>query len=177
MPSYLQKRRRRWYAIMEIPKALRDPIGKPRFVKSLETDSRTVAERRVMPIVTAWKKEIATARNEPVDDDAAFFRRALRNAKTEEQRQSILDQIDYAAWDIGAVNVDNIGDRPSSDPEAQRFYAEATGQLVSFTEHLDEWLTTSHATAKTRDMQRSDVKRFAAKFPMVQGVTKPEVRR
>ncbi len=178
MPSYLQKRRRRFYAVLEIPKALRPQFGnKPRFVQSLETDSRTVAERRVMPVVVAWKKEIATARNEPVDDDAAYWRRALRNAKTEEQRQTILEQIDYAAWDIGALNVDQIGERPSSDPEARRFYASATGQLVSFTEHLDEWLATSRATAKTQDMQRFDVKRFAAKFAIVQDVTRPEVRR
>ncbi len=91
MPSYLQKRRRRWYAVLEIPKSLRPRFhGKVRFVQSLETDSQTVAERRVMPVVVAWKKEIATARNEPVDDDAAYWRRALRNAKTEEQRQLIL---------------------------------------------------------------------------------------
>ena len=133
--------------------------------------------RRVMPVVVAWKKEIATARNEPVDDDAAYWRRALRNAKTEEQRQLILERIDYAAWDIGAINVENIGDPPSSDPEARRFYFSATGQLVPFTEHLHEWLSTSRATAKTQDMQRSDVKRFAAKFAMVQDVTRPEVRR
>ena len=178
MPSYLQKRRRRWYAVLEIPKALRPHFGnKPRFVQSLETDSRTVAERRVLPVVVAWKKEIAAARNEPVDDDAAFWRRALRNAKTEEQRQTILMEIDYAAWDIGAVNVDNVGDPPSSDPEARRFAAIATGALVQLTEHLDEWMATSRATAKTQDMQSSDVRRFAAKFPTVQDVTRPEVRR
>ena len=178
MASYLQKRRRRWYAVLEIPKALRPHFGnKPRFVQSLETDSRTVAERRVLPVVVAWKKEIAAARNEPVDDDAAYWRRTLRNAKTEEQRQAILMQIDYAAWDIGAINVENIGDPPSNDPEAQQFYASATGQLVPFTEHLDEWLSTSRATAKTKDMQRSDVKRFAREFKMVQDVARPEVRR
>ncbi len=130
-----------------------------------------------MPVIVAWKKEIATARNEPVDDDAAYWRRTLRNAKTEEQRQSILEQIDYAAWDIGAINVENIGDKPSSDPEARLFHASATGQLVSFTENLDEWLSTSRATAKTQDMWRSDVKRFAREFQMVQDVTRPEVRR
>jgi integrase len=178
MPSYLQKRRRRWYAVLEIPAAIRPRFGdKPRFVQSLETDSRTVAERRVLPVVVAWKKEIATARNEPPDDDAAFWRRALRNAKTDEQRRTMLEGIEYAAWDIGATNVENIGDPPSSDPEARRFYASATGQLVQFTEHLDEWLSTSHATAKTQDMQRSDVKRFAAEFQTVQDVSRPEVRR
>ena len=130
-----------------------------------------------MPVVVAWKGEIATARNEPVDDDATYWRRALRNAKTEEQRQSILEQIDMAAWDIGAINVDQIGQPPSSDPEAGRFYASAIGALVPISEHLDEWLTTSRVTAKTQDMQRSDVQRFAARFAMVQDVTRSEVRR
>ena len=116
MPSwnYLQKRRRRWYAIMEIPVALRTHFRKPRFVQSLESECRTVAERRVLPVVAGWKKEIAAARNEPVDDDAAYWRRALRNARDEEHRQSILEQIDCAAWDIGAINVENIGDAPPS---------------------------------------------------------------
>ncbi len=142
MPSYLQQRRRRWYAILEIPAALRPHFGKHRFVKCLETESRIVAQRRVGPIIAAWRSEIARARQEP-DDDAAYWRRALRNAKTEEQRQSILMGIEYAAWDIGAINVENIGDPPTSNPEARRFYASATGQLVTFTEHLDEWLATA----------------------------------
>ncbi len=197
MPSYLQKRRRRWYAILEIPKALRPHFSnKPRFVQSLETESHTVAERRVLQVVAAWKKEIATARNEP-DDIVAWqpdfvvrgrsfprppvsanaLRRALQNAKSEEQRQTILDEIEEAAHWIGAVNVDQIGQAPSSDPEAQRFYATATGALIPFSEHLDEWLTTSRVTTKTQDMQRSDVQRFAAKFAMVQDVIRPEVRR
>ncbi len=79
MPTYLQKRVNRWYAVLEIPVALRSLFGKPRFVQSLETESRAVAERRVLPVVSAWKKEIATARDEPVDDDAAYWRRRLRN--------------------------------------------------------------------------------------------------
>ena len=110
MPSYLQKRRRRWYAVHEIPKALRPQFGKPRFVQSLETESRTVAERRVLQVVAGWKGQIATARNEP-DDIVAWssdlgFRgenysisanaslRALRNAKTKKEREMILEGID-----------------------------------------------------------------------------------
>ena len=177
MPTYLQKRVNRWYAVLEIPAALRSRFGKPRFVQSLETESRTVAERRVLPVVLAWKKDIATAKGEPVDDDAAFWRRSLRNARDKKHRQSILEQIDYAAWGIGAINVDNIGDQPSSDPEARQFYASATGQLVNLTEHLDEWLSTSSATAKTQDMHRSVVKSFAREFQLVQDVARPEVRR
>jgi len=41
-------------------------------------------------------------------------------------------QIDDAAWDVGAVNVENIGDNPFNDPEAREFYACATRQLERF---------------------------------------------
>ncbi len=187
MPSYLQKRRRRWYAILEIPKALRPHFGnKPRFVQSLETESRTVAERRVLQVVAGWKRGIAAARGEGEDDgdmwhqmtpsrrgrpkppvSAKALWRALRTAETEEQKDWIKHQIEDLADDIGG----------SKDPDAVRFYSIAHGSLVSFSEHLDEWLTTSRVTAKTQDMQRSDVQRFAAKFAMVQDVTRPEVRR
>ena len=198
MPSYLQKRRRRWYAIMEVPKPLRQSIGRPRFVQSLETESRTLAEQRVWPVVAAWKREIAKAKGEPDDifawqaskkvgREGRYFSqppvsanallRALNNAKDDEHRQLILEQIIDAADDIGAINVENIGDPPSSDPEAQRFYARATGQLVDFTEYLDEWLSTSRATAKTQDMHRSVVNRLAHEIQLVQDVTRPEVRR
>lgn len=162
---------------MEIPAALRSSFGKPRFVQSLKTDSRNIAERRVLPVILAWKNDIAAARNEPVVDDAMHLLRALRNAKTKEQRQLIQHEIDDKAYWIGAINVDNVGDDPTSNPEAQLFHARATGHLVNFTEHLEEWLDTSQATAKTKDMQHSDIKRFATKFAMVQDVSRPEVRR
>ncbi len=175
---YLLQRGRHWHAIMEIPEPLRSHFGKRRFMVTLGTDSQRIAELRAAKHVAAWKKQIAEAKGSPVEiDDAAYWRRTLRNAKTEEQRQSILEQIDMAAWDIGAINVENIGEPPSEDPEAVSFYFRATGALVPFTEHLDEWLATSRATIKTQDMQRSDVKRFAAKFPIAQEVTRPEVRR
>ena len=100
MPTYLQKRRRLWYAILEIPEAVRPLIGKRRYLQSLNTDSRTIAERRVLPIIFAWRSEITKALEQP-NDDAAFFRRSLRNAKTTEHKHSILEQIDMAAWKIG----------------------------------------------------------------------------
>jgi integrase len=178
MPAYLQKRRRKWYAVLEVPDAVRKQLGgKPRFVKSLDTDSLTVAQRRVSPVVTAWKQQIAGVKGERIDDDAAYWRKALRNAKTEEERQSILERIMEAADYIGSITVENIGDDPSSSPEAQRFYANAVGWRTPFAEHLSEWQSASRATQKTKDMQKADVNRFAAKFPMVQDVTRPEVRR
>lgn len=109
--------------------------------------------------------------------DAEFWRRALREAKTEADRNTIEEQIQMIAWDIGAANVENIGDNPSSDPTAQRFYAEATGARVPTTEHLDEWIKSLQVKPKTAAMRRATIERLGKKFATVQDVTRPEVRR
>ena len=133
---------------MEIPKAYRQRFGKPRFVQSLETESRSVAERRVLPVVSRWKKDIATAKGEPVEEDAAYFRRRLRNAKSDSERESILERIDHEADEIG-YSLADIGVAPSKVPEAVDFFNRATGNFTPFTELLDEWLSTSRATLRT----------------------------
>jgi integrase len=176
MPSYLQKRRRRWYAVVEIPKPLRPRFGgKPRFVQTLETDSLAVAQRRALPIVAVWQRRIAEARGEPPADDAAFFRRALRNATSDTDRATIMEQIEAHAEAVGAEKVEHIGQAPSAAPEARAFYGAATAS--SFGDHLDDWLAGSRVTAKTKDMQKADVRRFASAFPTVAAVDKPGVKR
>jgi hypothetical protein len=62
MPKYLEQRRRLWYAVLDVPKLLRQAIGKRRFVQSLETDSLHEAESVVQPIIHGWKLEISGAR-------------------------------------------------------------------------------------------------------------------
>ncbi len=173
---YLLWRGHHWHAVLEIPKPLRSHFGKRRFMVTLETDSQRIAERRAAKHVAAWKRQITEAKGGPVEvDDAAYWRRALRNAKTEEERRMILMGIDETAYWIGAVNVDQ-GQSPFRSPEAGDYYARATGARTPFAEHLDEWLATSRATVKTQDMQRSDVMRFAGEFPIVQEVKRREVK-
>lgn len=177
MPTYIQKRRRRWYAVLEVPKPLRKQFGKPRFVQSLETETRSVAERRVLPIVAEWKREIASARNEPIEDDAAFLARQLRVARTEAKRFAIQEKIESEAWDIGSVNVDEVGQPSTSNSEARSFAAEAYGSRESFTAYLEEWLGASGFTEKTKDMYRSAVLKFGREFRSVSDVSRKEVRR
>ena len=151
----IELRHRTYFAYLDVPIDVRKRMGRRVFRQTLQTDSRSVAKRRAAPLVVQWKAEIERAREEPNHNDARFWRDALRRAKTEEQRQSILEQIDYAAWDIGAVNVENIGEAPSSDPEARRFYAEAIGALLPTTEHLDEWIGSLQVKDKTAKMRRA----------------------
>ena len=56
------------------------------------------------------------------------------------------------------------------------FFKRATGQLTDTLEHLEPWLSRQNIEPKTIDMKRSDVKRFAAKFPVVQQVARKDVR-
>jgi integrase len=60
--QYLEKRRRRYYAVLEVPKDLRKTLGKARFVQSLKTDSLALAERLKWPVINAWKLQIERAR-------------------------------------------------------------------------------------------------------------------
>ena len=102
LPPFIQKRYKRYYAVLEIPKALRQPYpgkqpGKSlaRLLRSLQTDSLTVAERRAGAVVAAWRSEFARLRNE--GDDAFFYRRRLQKAKTDAERQQVLSEIELAA--------------------------------------------------------------------------------
>ncbi len=184
---YLEKRRRRWYAVLEIPKSKREHFkDKARFVKSLGTEDLRVARSEVWRVVDAWKRMLEPEYewgNDVYGDpryDPTLWARDLKEAKAsgdEKRVQLLLEEIDAEAYDIGATNVPQVGMAPTSDPEAARYYFTATGQIVKITEHLDEWLSTSQVTAKTKDMQRSDVERFAARFPEVDDVHRPEVRR
>ncbi len=81
------------------------------------------------------------------------------------------------AWDIGATNVDQIGQAPSSDPEAQRFYAEATGAHIPTTEHLDEWIGSLQVKDKTAKMRRATIGKLGEKFPILNDISRKEVRR
>ena len=49
----------------------------------------------------------------------------------------------------------------NTDPEAQRFYGEAFGTLVSTTEHLEEWLSSLQVKDKTAKMRRAAIERLA----------------
>ena len=63
MPKFYEKRRQKYYAVLDVPKALREQLGvSRRFVKSLQTDSESIARIRVLPVIAKWKQEIALAK-------------------------------------------------------------------------------------------------------------------
>ena len=91
LPPYVKERRDRGlYAVLEVPKDLRKAMRRDRFIKSLATEDRKLAAPRAMAWVTEWRKLIAAARHEPPpEDDAAYWRKALRMAKTPKEREML----------------------------------------------------------------------------------------
>lgn len=186
---YLEKRRRRWYAIHEIPEDVREIISKGKqFFKGLETEDKAIAKRRAAILEVQWLAEIETARKgtrDHIEQDAAFWRKTMRETP-EEHREVVLDLIADEAQArvqraLGRAGFDNEDEPGAMDlpevEEAFRFQAIATGKMVKLDEHLDEWIATLSNEAKTMDMKKSTILKFAEEFPYVQDVKGKDVQR
>lgn len=147
VPSYLEQRRRAWYAVLDVPVELRSAVGKKRLVQSLKTDSQRVAERRIGAVISRWKTELeALRRADPVARRAHELRTAA-----ERFRAAIADPDD----------VDPIADTDAIEREYERLEREqgrsaaerflrifkAEGELIE--PHFDRWVSESRYAAKT----------------------------
>ena len=157
-----------YFAYLDVPIDVRKRMGRRVFRQTLQTDSRSVAERRAAPLIAQWKAEIERAREEPNHNDARFWRDALRRAKTPEDRFIVETNMQTHVFMQGLDN---------TDPEAKRFYGEAFGTLVPTTEHLEEWMSSLQVKDKTAKMRRATIGKLGAKFPMLNDVSRKEVRR
>lgn len=61
---YIEQRRRRWYALHDIPADVRTRFGKARFKQSLETADKEVAKRRAAVLEGKWRADIERARKQ-----------------------------------------------------------------------------------------------------------------
>ena len=184
MARYLEKRRRVWYAVLNIPDTLagKHDLPRRRFIVSTETDSESVARKVAANLVKGWQAKIDACRppSPASDTAAAILRRKLGNT-LEGLREIETDRgVDYVRDDAGVL-------RPVP-PDAETTVVSIESNVAPpiilraviaapFDAHLDEWIAASKATQKTRDMQRSDAREFAGEFRTIASVTKPEVRR
>lgn len=161
LPDYLIQRRRVWYAVMEVPKALRNKFGKARLKQTLQTESLSIAEARVRPVVVEWKRQIELARSGATNLEAKVFKwRQLAN----ESRQSGWSESEVMDMSLDVLD----GDDPDSDDVHQITF----GKKHLLSEHIDSYIATLTTEQKSQDMARADIKRFAKKFKFAQDVTK-----
>ena len=62
-PNHLELRYNTYYAVLYVPKDVRDVIGKVKFYKSTETGNLKLAQTIASVFVTKWKSEIDSARS------------------------------------------------------------------------------------------------------------------
>jgi len=188
---YIELRGKLRYAFQEIPKDLRKVIGKHRYCVNLKTRDRYEAERRAKVLEQVWKLEIDGARKrlagiktDPLTSEAQFWRETLkRYAGDKKTTAGILGHIANIAHDIADGSAFTTPEyltlkqnARGDEGKANEFFGKATGKLVPLTEHLDEYLSTAPISAKTADMRRAVIERFAKRFPYHSDVARKEVQ-
>jgi integrase len=165
LPKYLQKRRRVWYAVLEIPRSLRPHFRrKTRLVKSLQTESLTDAERLVLGVVATWKAIFEAKRNGIASEDAI---QALQ-AQAEELRLQ-----GWSAYDI-EHHQREIGEL-FKDDDLRNAAAVVHGEVIQLDQHIDDYIAMAEGTQKTKDMKTADLRRFAKKFIYADDATRLQI--
>ena len=178
MPKYLQKRRRQWYAILEIPKTLRQQFGRPRFVQSLETESLSVAEKKVLPVIVGWRRQIDIAKGVDVGTDDELLAAVMR-VRRDTQRAKVdgreLVELQMAQEEVAMMEALGPNNDYSGDDALFNAVSIAHGKTHLLREHIEEFLASRDVAPKTTDMQRRDLGLFANKFQYAHDATRLRV--
>ena len=179
MPKFLLKQRQGWYAVLEIPKALRKHFGKVRFKQSLETDSLSIANSRVLPVIAEWKRQVAIAKGLEIGSNDEFLAnlQSVRHqtqqlkAKGIPDHEIVMAQEEVAMSEALGPNNDYGGDYTLYDTVSV-----AHGSAILLREHVDDFLASRDVAPKTADMQRRDLMLFVKQFHYAHDATKAKVR-
>src|ERR1039458_4868809 len=98
----IERRHRRWYALLGIPKDAQAALGRVRFCASLKTSDLAKARVRGALLEAKWRTAIERARKgsgADIEDAAAWYRQQLKDASASE-RAAILDEITDRAMDV-----------------------------------------------------------------------------
>lgn len=178
MPKYLQKRRRQWYAILEIPKTLRQQFGRPRFVQSLETESLSVAEKKVLPVIVGWRRQIDIAKGVDVSTDGELIAAVMR-VRQDTQRAKVdgreLAELEMAQEEVAMMEALGPNNDYSGSDKLFNAASIVHGKTHLLREHVEEFLASRDVAPKTTDMQRRDLGLFADKFQYAHDATRLKV--
>lgn len=195
MSDYLQLRGKTWYAVLDVPKDVRDIIGKTKFKQSLKTHSRKEAKPLANLLVASWKQQIEIARSQDPNIDTAKLlaeehrrlRRAWKEARNADKQQAIdalnafYDHVSELAEDLEArgkvLHVDDYDGPITDTTDAAVLFAQvATNNQTPVTEHLDKWLSVAGIKPFTAYEYRNTINALAERHKFLQDITKVEAR-
>ncbi len=145
---YLERRRQGWYVVIEVPPRLRQTLGKRRIRRTLRTRDLQEARHRRWPAVTEIKQYLHDVRR-TVDNggDVLALARRLRLELPQEDHDQLTDMAEQVEKEHGYQT-------------AKDFYDVATGRKTGLSEYVEQWLSESTNTDKTKDSHRSAVRGF-----------------
>ncbi|MTI17438.1 hypothetical protein E1162_09320 [Rhodobacteraceae bacterium RKSG542] len=164
-----------YYARLDIPKNLREHLGKTSFIQSLKTRDKRIAEIRAYQLLGEWKLEIEAARG---SSSALFEARWLRTKIQNSEDYALVDACkEYAAdrasqiEDSGKVVPMPDGDyRTTTTEEAQRYYKVATGAYTPISDYATTWLEEIDVKPKTLAEYQRAIKDLTSHFDFVEQV-------
>ena len=182
-----------YYASLKVPKELRAILNRTTFRKSLKTKDKIIAMGKAAPLLTEWKALIETARlpkEQRLQEELLAQRSKLRSLERQLSNQSI-SEVEYNALSdhkeiieseieetiLGSYGVNYPEQLINNDlMQSQESYRLATGQLIYFIDHLDDYLRDSSVDDKTKGMKRQQITKYSKLFPMLTESTHQNTR-
>ena len=173
MAKYIEQRRRRWYAVLDVPAELRKEVGTSRFVRSLGTESKTEAERLVFAVIAEWKAIIHSAKTSGSQHTTMDLNAPLRWRSELEKVSGSPD--DYQ--NLRSLLDDKFVELSYVDENAAKLAQKmALGETFPLDKCAEEWLQSLDNEPKTIDMKRSDLKRLTRDFQFSHELTKQKLQ-
>jgi integrase len=174
LPKYLQKRRQGFYAVLEIPKALRQIFeNKVRFIQSLETREQRVAEKRLPIVIARWKDQLEQAKGtyDPAKGilwEVMEWRKAIETAPDDTSKE----MAESLAYDW----VEKLAAKEGV-PAAQEAVGVIFHNVQPLTSNFDDWTETiKHLNPKTQALQKNAVKDLCENFQTTAEIDKNSVK-
>ncbi len=194
---YIERRRRVFYLVHDIPADVQGELGRKRFVASLKTRDMAQAKVRAAALEMQWRLQIENARKGPtgqyIQKAGEFWQGLLDKAGSDEERkvheQALQAEAQNLAFDIGGNFTLKAGSGDSlfagastaekelpGHQAAARLVGIATGRQSEFTAAMEDFLKLARGTKKSLTIRRSTLTKFGAEFPYMADVVRPKVQ-
>lgn len=162
----IEQRGNTWYATLHVPKDVSAKLGTSKFLKSLQTTDKRVAETRAKPLIAQWKAQIANARgrSDPFLEDALQWR-----------KEYVSNPNPCAVRDAIEEEAIKVAEKSNADKGAL-FYAVATGTKTPLEPLYTEWAAQLSYEPKTNDQMKKDVRLMVDHFKALEEITSANVR-
>ncbi len=167
---FLEKRRLRWYVVLDVPADVRAIIGKDRLVASTKTEDLSIAMVRRDAKLREWRGLIAEARranSDPLLAEALEIRNspldlyAVGRAAGEDPDDPYAYGSEELKSDLIASRAERI-EATHGEAQALAFAAIASGKDDTIRSMFDQWQREGHVQPKERANRETVIKVFLA---------------